>query len=127
MKLRLVLAVCLFSSALPIWAQTIVGSWNASVDTPQGPFAFVWKFEVDNAGKLSGSMQNDFIGSVPLSDVTVKGDQVTFKVTIQGNPDGPVTISYAGVAKGDELVVTSRLEQPAAQAGEQTFTAKRVR
>jgi hypothetical protein len=129
MKLRLVLAAFLLMSAVPSWGQTIVGSWNATADTPQGPFAFVWKFEVDSTGKLSGSMQNDFIGSVSLNDVTLKGDQVSFKVTIQGNPDGPVTISYTGVAKGDELAVTSKLEQPAAQAGagEQTFMANRVK
>jgi len=54
-------ALALF--ALPLAAQTgVAGKWNASVDTPNGPFAFVFEFIVDAAGKLTGSMQNEFIG-----------------------------------------------------------------
>ena len=49
--------------ALPVLAQQgPAGRWNASVETPQGPFAFTFEFAVDAAGKLTGSMNNEFIG-----------------------------------------------------------------
>ena len=57
----LTVAAALALFALPLAAQTgVAGKWNASVDTPQGPFALVFEFIVDAAGKLTGTMQNEF-------------------------------------------------------------------
>jgi hypothetical protein len=120
-------AVVLF--AIPATAQNAAGKWNASVDTPNGPFAFVFEFLVDAAGKLTGSMTNDFIGSTPIKDGMLNGNELSFKLTFEGGPNGPMTISYKGTVKGDELALTSKFEgtPPGGGPAEQSFTATRAK
>ena len=124
-----VLGILVTALALPVAAQTAAGKWNASVDTPQGPFAFVFEFAVDATGKLTGSMQNEFIGSVPIKDGVLKGNEVSFKLTFEGSPDGPLTLSYKGTVKGDDLALTSKFEgtPPGGGPAEQKFTAHRAK
>ena len=105
-------------------AESVAGTWSATVDTPQGPFSFTLVLAFDKAGALTGSMLNEFIGSAPLKDGTTDGTKVFFKVSLPGGGDGPLTISYVGVVKGDELVLTSTIV--GAAGGSQTFTAKRA-
>ena len=129
MKIRAaMLGILIAVFALPLTAQQAAGKWNASIDTPQGPFAFVFEFLVDAAGKLTGSMQNEFIGSVPISDGVLKGNDLTFKLSIQG-PDGAMNISYKGTVKGDDLALTSKFEgtPPGGGPAEQSFTAHRAK
>jgi hypothetical protein len=123
-----VLGVVTALIALPSVAQDAAGRWNASVDSPNGPFAFVFEFAVDAAGKLTGSWQNEFFGSVPISDGTVNGNDVSFKVTFEGGP-APMTISYKGTVKGDELALTSKFEgtPPPGSPAETSFTATRAK
>ena len=131
MRVRsLVLGAALALFALPGAAQTgAAGKWNASVDTPNGPFAFVFEFLVDAAGKLTGSMQNEFIGSLPIKDALLKGNDLSFKLTIEGGPNGAMTISYKGSVKGDDLQLTSKFEGEAPGGGpaEQSFVAHRAK
>lgn len=125
----LVLGAALALLALPgVAQQGAAGKWNASVDTPQGPFAFVFEFLVDAAGKLTGSMQNDFMGSIPIKDAVLNGNELAFKLTFDGF-DGAMTINYKGVVKGDELTLTSKFEgaPPGGGPAEQTFTATRAK
>jgi hypothetical protein len=112
---------------LPAVAQDAAGKWNASVDTANGPFAFVFEFAVDAAGKLTGAMLNEFIGSIPIKDGTIKGNDLSFKLTIEGAPEGAMTISYSGTVKGDELLMKSKFEgtPPGGGPAESTFTATR--
>ena len=77
MPFRVLVVLAASSLALPVLAQQgAAGRWNASVDTPQGPFAFTFEFVVDAAGKLTGSMINEFIGSIPIKDGVAKGNDV---------------------------------------------------
>jgi hypothetical protein len=112
--------------ALPSFAQEVAGRWNASIETPNGPFAFVFEFLVDAAGKLTGSMTNDF-GSLPISDGTISGSEISFKLTFDGG-GGPATISYKGTVDGDELALTSKFEgtPPPGGEAEASFTATRA-
>jgi hypothetical protein len=115
--------------ALPIFAQQgVAGRWNASVDTEFGPFAFVFEFIVDAAGKLTGAMHNELFGATPIKDAVVSGNDVSFKVTFAGAPDGDMTISYTGTVKGDDLALTSKFEgaPPGGGPAEMSFTAKRA-
>src|SRR5262245_1209906 len=127
-RVLLVLAATL---AFPTLAQQgAAGRWNASVDTPQGPFAFTFEFAVDAAGKLTGSMNNEFIGAVPIKEGAVKGNDVSFKLSFEGGPDGgAMTISYTGTVKGDELALTSKFEgtPPGGGPAEMQFTATRAK
>jgi hypothetical protein len=115
--------------ALPSIAQDVAGKWNASIDTPNGPFAFAFEFLVDAAGKLTGSMQNEFFGATPISEGVINGNDISFKLVFQGGPDGPMTVSYEGTVNGDELAITSKFEgtpPPGGQA-EASFTATRAK
>ena len=124
------LLVLAASLALPILAQQgAAGRWNASVDTPQGPFAFTFEFAVD-AGKLTGAMNNEFFGATPIKDGVVDGNNISFKLTFEGAPDGgAMTISYTGTVKGDELAMTSKFEGevPGGGPAEMSFTATRAK
>jgi hypothetical protein len=126
---RVLLVLAAGFLALPALAQQgVAGRWNASVDTEFGPFAFVFEFIVDAAGKLTGAMHNELIGAAPIKDAVVDGDNLSFKLTFEGGPDGPMTISYSGTVKGDELALTSKFEgaPPGGGPAEQSFTAKRA-
>jgi hypothetical protein len=129
MRIRLfVLGVVTALLALPSVAQDVAGKWNASIDTPNGPFAFAFEFLVDAAGKLTGSMQNEFFGATPISDGVINGNEISFKLTFQGGPE-PMTVSYKGTVNGDELAITSKFEgtpPPGGQA-EASFTATRAK
>jgi hypothetical protein len=108
---HLALAAALALFALPLAAQTgVAGKWNASVDSPQGPFALVFEFVVDAAGTLTGTLQNEFFGSIPIKDATINGNDISFKVSIDGGPNGAMNIGYKGTVKGDELALTSKFE-----------------
>jgi hypothetical protein len=114
--------------ALPAAAQDAAGKWNATVETPNGPFALAFEFLVDAAGKLTGSMTNELFGAIPIKEGMTRGSELAFKLTFEGGPDGPMTIAYTGTVKGDELALTSKFEgaPPGGAAGEQSFTAKRA-
>ena len=121
-------ALALFT--LPLAAQMgVAGKWNASVDTPQGPFTLVFEFIVDAAGKLTGTMQNDFLGSIPIKDGAVNGNDISFKLSIEGGPNGAMNIGYKGTVKGDELSLTSKFEGEAPGGGpaEQSLKATRAK
>lgn len=130
MPIRALLVLAASSLALPIFAQQgVAGRWNASIDTPQGPFAFAFEFIVDAAGKLTGAMHNELFGATPIKDGVVKGNDVSFKLTFTGAPDGDMTISYTGTVKGDEIALTSKFEgaPPGGGPAEQSFTATRAK
>lgn len=123
-----ILGAVLALLALPCFAQDIAGRWNASVDTEFGPFAFVLEFMVDAAGALTGSMQSDFLGSTPIREGMIDGDDVSFKLMFEGGPGGAMTVNYEGTVDGDELALTSTVEGgvPGGGPAEQTFTATRA-
>lgn len=102
------------------------GRWNASVDTEFGPFAFVFEFLVDAAGKLTGSMQSEFF-TAPIKDAVLDGNKLSFKLTIDGGPNGPMNINYAGVVNGDELTLTSKFEGTPPGGGPAEMTLKATR
>jgi hypothetical protein len=125
---RLWLAAALTLLALPAAAQDATGKWNASVETPNGPFALVFEFMADG-DKLTGSMSNDFMGATPITDGMINGGELSFKLKIEGGPGGAMTINYKGMVKGDELALTSTFEGAPPGGGplEQTLTATRAK
>ena len=131
MPIRALLFLAASTLAVPLLAQQgVAGLWNASIDTPQGPFAFAFEFVVDAAGQLTGAMHNELFGATPIKDGVVKGNDLSFKLTFEGAPDGgTMTISYTGTVKGDELALTSKFEgtPPGGGPAEQSFTATRAK
>ena len=81
------------------------------------------------AGKLTGSMQNELFGSILIKEGTVNGNDVSFKLSIEGGPNGAMNIGYKGSVKGDELSLTSKFEGevPGGGPAEQSFKATRAK
>lgn len=128
MKTRLACCTAiLMLAAASASADDVAGKWNASVESPQGPFAFTFDFTVDGE-KLMGSMSNEFMGATPIAEGMVHGNNVSFKLMLQGGPGGAMTINYKGMVDGDELHLTSTFEgaPPGGGPAEQSFVAKRA-
>jgi hypothetical protein len=131
MTLRHVLGAALWAAfavvfAFAAGAQEAAGKWNASIDTPQGPFAFQLEFAV--AGNtLTGAMTNEFFGTTPITDGTTNGKDVAFKIKFDA-PDGSMVISYSGTVSGNEMTLTSKFDgtPPGGGPAEMTFTAARA-
>lgn len=115
MKIRnALLALAAALAAQPLLAADIDGKWNATVDSPMGAVNLVLEFKADG-DKLTGSIASDMGGQTmppsPISEGVVKGEHVTFKMSVmmmEGQP--PLLISYVGKLKGDKLDLTSTLD-----------------
>lgn len=93
----------------PAFAQKgVEGKWNATVKTANGDFNMVFDFKV-KGDHLMGTMSNDFAGATPISHGMIKGNEISFKLAIQGQ-NGPMTIDYKGMLKGDKLELMSKFE-----------------
>ena len=114
--------------ALSAQAQDVAGKWSGSIDAQGVPFALVFEFTVAGA-ELTGALMNEFIGSVPISEGMVDGDEVSFKLSIDMGPGGSLTINYTGVVEGDELKLTSTFEggAPPGMPAEQTLVLMRAK
>lgn len=127
MKLRYLFCLAFFSLfASTVAAQGAAGKWNATIEGPQGAFSMIFEFMVDG-NKLTGTMSNDFMGSTAISDGTINGDDLAFKLSFD-TPNGAMTINYKARVNGDEMAITSSFANPPPGGGppETTFTAKRV-
>jgi polyisoprenoid-binding protein YceI len=108
MKLRIpvlmaVLAAVLVSSSLPLQAAdaAVAGKWTAQVPGRDGQTRDV-TFNFKTAGdKLTGTMSGRQ-GDVEISDGKVKGDELSFDVTMtmQGSA---MKMTYKGKVAGDEI------------------------
>ena len=115
MKIRnFALALATTLVALPAMAAGIDGKWNANIESPMGAIALALEFKAEGE-KLTGSIAADMAGQpmapTPISDGVVKGEDVSFKLSVsmmEGAP--PMVISYKGKLKGDELALNSVLD-----------------
>ena len=125
MKSRIVIfaAVVMFAAITAVLAAHIDGKWVAQVPGQGGQtreVTFTFKAEGE---KLTGTVSGRQ-GDVPISDGTVKGDDISFTQTFeaQGNT---IKIIYTGKVSGDEIKMSRKRDggdQPATE-----FTAKRVK
>lgn len=130
MKLKssfLLLLTCfLFSTSG--FAQDINGKWNAVVASPAGDLNLVFDLMADG-NELSGSMTMDMVGTTPITDGTINGNEFSFKLTLPAGPGGQtMTINYDGTVEGDTLDMISTFEgqvPPGAEA-ETEVTATRA-
>jgi hypothetical protein len=123
MKSRLVLVTLILSFFLVAvsWAADVTGKWTAQVPGRGGQTretTFNFKAEGD---KLTGTMSGQQ-GEIPISDGTVKGDEIAFSTKFTGG-GGEVKINFKGKVAGDEIKFTR-----AREGGEPSeFTAKRAK
>ena len=125
MKYRVIIlsAVMVLAGIVLARAANVDGKWVAQVPGQGGQTREVtFTFKADGA-KLTGTVSGRQ-GDAPISDGTIKGDDISFTQTLefQGNS---VKLTYTGKVSGDEIKMTRKREgsdQPAAE-----FTAKRVK
>jgi hypothetical protein len=97
-------------TAVAAFAADVTGTWTAEFDTQVGIQKYVFTFKVDGE-KLTGEAAAERMGekaTVPLTDGTVKGDQITFTEALdfQGQR---VPITYTGTIAGDEIKFTRKV------------------
>jgi hypothetical protein len=94
------LTIMLCVSFMALAAEDATGTWKGTMDTPMGSQTntFVLKAEGD---KLTGTMGNEMMGSLPISDGKVDGDKISFSITSDFG-----VIAYSGTVKGDTLKLT---------------------
>jgi hypothetical protein len=115
--------ILVFASLALAWAADVNGKWVAQVPGRGGQMretTFNFKAEGE---KLTGTVTG-MQGEAPISDGTIKGDDIAFTQTfeMQGNS---IKVIYKGKVSGDEIKFTRMREggnQPPAE-----FTAKRVK
>jgi hypothetical protein len=120
-------ACCLFALLTVAYAAGIDGKWTAQVPGRQGNMqetTFTFKAEGEKlTGTISGRQ-----GDTAISDGTIKGTAVSFKVVREMNGN-TFTQVYKGVMAGDEIKFTRSFDGagPGGQAPPPVeFTAKRA-
>ena len=105
------------------WAADLNGKWVAQVPGQNGQTReTTFNFKVEGS-KLTGTVSGRQ-GDNPISDGTIKGDDVSFTVVANFNGN-EIKLLYKGKVSGDELKLT-RTRAGGDQPG-QEVTAKRVK
>jgi opacity protein-like surface antigen len=122
MKLRSVLAMAglAVGMALPAWAADVAGQWTATFNTQIGEQHYTYTFKVDGE-KLTGTAKND-MGTVEITDGTIKGDDIAFVENLDFNGN-KIVITYTGKVSGDEIKFTRKVGDFATEE----LTATRVK
>ncbi len=97
--------------AAPAAAQSVAGRWDGTVTTQQGPQNVTLTFDSTAAG-WQGTATSDMAGSVPLFNIALKGDTVSFALSVQS-----MTISMAGALTADRKTLNGYLWMDGADAG----------
>jgi hypothetical protein len=120
----LYLSACLVLAAISVaWAADLNGKWVAQVPGRNGQTReTTFNFKVEGS-KLTGTVSG-MQGDNPISEGSIKGNDVSFIVTANFNGN-QVKLIYKGTLAGDELKLT-RTREGGDQPG-QEFTAKRVK
>ena len=125
MKMRNVLLTTglLFAFLTIAYAAGIDGKWTAEVPGRNGTNTTTFTLKASGE-KLEGTVSGR-MGDAPISDGTIKGNDVSFAV-VRDTPNGKFTIKYVGKLAGDELKLTMTRE--GGQGGGQgvEITAKRA-
>jgi len=75
------------------------GSWNIAIETPMGTRQTTCSFK-SAGGKLTGT-QSEGGDSTEITDGTVNGDEVAWKVAIA--KPMPMTLAFSGKIEGDNI------------------------
>jgi hypothetical protein len=125
MRFRVVIfaAVVVLAAITAALAANVDGKWVAQVTGPGGQTREVtFNFKAEGE-KLTGTVSGRQ-GDAPISDGTIKGDDISFTQTFEAQGNS-IKVIYTGKVSGDEIKMTRKREggdQPATE-----FTAKRVK
>lgn len=80
---------------------------NATVETPQGPLALTFEFQVDD-GNLTGTVSSQFMDPLPISEAMIMGDEIAF--TLRFEDPNAMTLYYSGLVEDDEITLSTSFE-----------------
>src|SRR5262245_27124758 len=121
MKSKLLAALALVALATAGFAADVTGTWTAEVPGRNGQTRTTnFEFKVDGE-KLTGSTSG-MQGDTPISEGTVKGDDIAFKVVANFNGN-ELKFVYKGKVAGDVIKMSRTRE--GAEGPAQEFEAKR--
>ena len=92
--------------ASPAFAADINGKWKGTFEGgPSGAIEQNFTFKVDG-DKISGTMTDEFIGEAKITQGALKGDDISFAVSGNGQM-GEMTLNFKGKVTGaDEMQLT---------------------
>jgi hypothetical protein len=109
MKIRTLATALIGAMAvLPLMAADIDGNWIASVESPQGPMEVTMEFKAEGE-KLAGKLSVPGMENLPISDGVVKGNEVSFKLSLDLGGT-LLSIDYTGKVAGDQLDLVSKMD-----------------
>ena len=100
----LALVVC---SAAFVAAEDVGGAWNMTYTTQAGIKMSSTLTLKNEDGKLTGTISSPR-GSIPLDEVSVKGDEIAFAVIRVGFGDR-IRIDYTGRVKGNTMTLKMKV------------------
>ena len=112
-------------------AAAVDGKWTAEIQGRNGTTTQTLTLKAEGS-KLTGSLDTGRGGPVNISDGTIMGDNVAFKITQQFNGNS-FTRNVKGTLSGDELKLTATVEGGGGGAGKggrggpQEMTFKRAK
>jgi autotransporter translocation and assembly factor TamB len=99
-------------SALVVWAQSVDGTWTREVQGKAGTQTQTLTLKSEG-GKLTGTLEGGGGrgggGAAPISDGTLSGSNVSFKV-VRDFGGNSVTQVFKGTVSGNELKLTMEVE-----------------
>jgi hypothetical protein len=108
--------------AIAVIAQSVDGKWTGEVQGGRGPQQVNLTLKADG-GKLTGSVAGRG-GENPIQEGTISGNALKFKTQQAGRGGGdPITLTWTGTLKGDEIAMSRVAEGRGGQA--QEFVLKR--
>jgi hypothetical protein len=106
-----------FTTGSALAATDVTGTWTGEFSGPNGGNGFQISFTFKQDGtKLTGTVQGAQGDPIALSEGTVDGDKISFKVSFNG-----MTITHEGTVNGDEIKLTSKSDQGDFPGGEMTL------
>lgn len=80
-------------------AADINGKWKGTLQAGDMMVEQNFTFKVDG-GKITGTMSDQFIGEVKITEGALKGDDISFTVAAKAEQMGDVTLTFSGKVAG---------------------------
>jgi hypothetical protein len=105
MKNRLLMICGLLAlTSMVTFAAAIDGKWTVETQGRNGPQTQTLTLKADGS-KLTGNLDGGR-GPADITEGTIEGNNVSFKITRAGRDGNPNTTTYTGTLSGDDLKLT---------------------
>jgi hypothetical protein len=102
--MKRILAIIL-ATALSAFAADVTGNWKATAEGPNGAMERTFTLKADGE-KLTGETVSSFAGKSEIREGKIKGDDITFQITVKIQ-DMELNLDYKGkVINKDEIKFT---------------------